>query len=586
MSALMESMNDLRRNCRQWKAFTAEGNCVVLAPPGSGKTKLLTTRLAYDLSNKIAKPQGAACITLTNAASGDLKRRVEELGVERRANLFVGTVHGFALGKIIEPFASVVGRPELERISIASTAQCDQVLADVIDAVFRGEDTRSVPSTIRVNRQRLATDEDWARSGNKVREAALLYEERLHSQGLHDFPELVAIAVDMVEKHETVRRMLVGQYPCLYVDEYQDLAPGLDRLVRALCFDYRVSADLFAVGDPDQAVYAWTGARPELLSELSRHADVQPVELDHNYRCGEEIIRIANLMRIGRPPIVGEQQHDGRVSALRCPGGVADQYRHVVNQVRESVVNGVPLHEIAVLAPQRQQCEAVCGVLRDSGFPAFFRGDAYRLTTVTGLFEASAAWATSGRETSHYRLGGLLRIWRTILGERWERKDDVALTNLLMDAANRATDPAASFVTAVLDCGLRRALKRASLAEEALEVERMIQALSEGELRGLTVRQLAERALKWDRVEVTTMTSSKGLEFDVVLLLAADEQSIPSYLSLNDPQQLEEDRRKFYVSITRARSEVMILYSGFVVTRYSRRIDTAPSRFLREIGLV
>jgi DNA helicase-2/ATP-dependent DNA helicase PcrA len=81
------------------------------------------------------------------------------------------------------------------------------------------------------------------------------------------------------------------------------------------------------------------------------------------------------------------------------------------------------------------------------------------------------------------------------------------------------------------------------------------------------------------------MTSSKGLEFDVVLLAGADEDSIPYYLSVNDPTKLSEDRRKFYVSVTRARDELRVFYSGFVVTPYGRKIHKGPSRFLREVGL-
>jgi DNA helicase-2/ATP-dependent DNA helicase PcrA len=187
VSALSESIADLKTNDRQWEAFGAEGHTVVLAPPGSGKTKLLATRLASDLLNKIPKPQGAACITLTNAAADELRRRVESLGVESRANLFVGTVHGFALGKIIEPFAAVVGRPELAHIAIAGKGQCDQAMREAIAEVLRGEDTRSAESTIKINRQRLATDEDWAKSGVKIREAARRYEDLLHIQGLRDF---------------------------------------------------------------------------------------------------------------------------------------------------------------------------------------------------------------------------------------------------------------------------------------------------------------------------------------------------------------------------------------------------------------
>ena len=112
MSALSESIADLKANPRQWKAFTTEGNCVVLAPPGSGKTKLLTTRMAHDLITSVPPPHGAACITLTNAAADELRRRVDRLGVPPRSTLFVGTVHAFALRQVLIPFAAMLGMPQ------------------------------------------------------------------------------------------------------------------------------------------------------------------------------------------------------------------------------------------------------------------------------------------------------------------------------------------------------------------------------------------------------------------------------------------------------------------------------------------
>jgi DNA helicase-2/ATP-dependent DNA helicase PcrA len=209
---------------------------VVIAPPGSGKTKLLTTRLAYDLANKIPRPHGAACITLTNAAAEELRSRGDQLGIEDRPNLFIGTVHSFALRKIIEPFASVVKRPELAHVSIASDGQCAQAYDEAMsEALGRYEDPKYVRSTIEFNRQRLSSDEEWARSGSVVRQVARLYERKLTDKGLLDFLDIVAIAVELVEKHKVIRRVLTAQYPHLYVDEYQDLAPGLDRhLVRRL----------------------------------------------------------------------------------------------------------------------------------------------------------------------------------------------------------------------------------------------------------------------------------------------------------------------------------------------------------------
>ena len=122
MNPLSASVNELRDNPEQWTALTTEGHCIVLAPPGSGKTKLLATRVAVDLANKIAEPQGAACVTMTNPATGELRDRLGALGGGQRESVFVGTVHSFVLSRIVLPFAAYVGRPELLQVSIASQA--------------------------------------------------------------------------------------------------------------------------------------------------------------------------------------------------------------------------------------------------------------------------------------------------------------------------------------------------------------------------------------------------------------------------------------------------------------------------------
>src|SRR4051812_34801275 len=136
MNALAKARDELRENERQWEAFTTEGHCVVLAPPGSGKTKLLTTRVANDLITKISRPHGAACITLTNAAADELERRLDGIGVDRRSTLFIGTVHSFALTRIVLPFAAVAGYPELARPRIASDAQVDALLAQAVSEFY------------------------------------------------------------------------------------------------------------------------------------------------------------------------------------------------------------------------------------------------------------------------------------------------------------------------------------------------------------------------------------------------------------------------------------------------------------------
>ena len=368
MSKLSESIAALRKNTKQWEAFQAQEHCVVLAAPGSGKTKLLTTRLAYDLLTKIPRPHGAACITLTNPATDELRRRLQDLGVEHRSTLFVGTVHSFALRRILLPFAQIAGRPELTEIRIASKQQQDAAFSQAIGGVFGRNEQRYVRSTIEINRRRLADEAEWARFGDRIRESAHRYEAMLRSQGLIDFDDVVATAVQFVEQHQLIRRALTARYPHFYVDEYQDLAPGLDRLIQALCFDYAVNAELFAVGDPDQAVFGFTGSRPELLTELANRDGVTPVRLDHNYRCGAEIIRIANRMRPGQHEVRGDRD-GGSVGAVYCPDGFDQQCQAAAAAARQAQDRGVPLHEIVAICPTNDQCQQLATMFRRLGLP-------------------------------------------------------------------------------------------------------------------------------------------------------------------------------------------------------------------------
>jgi DNA helicase-2/ATP-dependent DNA helicase PcrA len=582
MSALEQAREELRKNDRQWEAFTSSGHCIVLAPPGSGKTKLLTTRLAEDLLTRIPHPHGAACITLTNAAADELERRLRTLGVPRRSTLFVGTVHGFALARIIAPYARVAGRGELADAVVATDEQRNacfrQALADVYAP---DEDTRYLRSTMD-RRRRLMTDDDaWEHVGPKVPQLIERYEEVLRRRGLIDFDDIVQSAVELVEEHEFIRRALVARFPNLYVDEYQDLAPGLDRLVRALCFDYVVNADLFAVGDPDQSIYGWTGTRPELLQELAQLPHVTPVKLEINYRCGREIIRYSHLA-LGEERQVEGVRDGGTVDAHHCPGGFDAQCIQATVVAEEARAAGVPLEDIAVLCLRNDECAEAARIFREGGLPVFVRGqDEYSVTPTTLFVEALAAWTVLAPGTSGQKLGDLLRRWRALSGTR-EIGPAAALVRTVLEFRSRGREPALSFVSALNGLGLGAALRRRARGEEANALADMMKALDVGGLRERSLGELAERARAIGRVYVTTMSSSKGLEFDLVLMLGLEEGRIPFWASKGP--QLAEERRKFYVSLTRARRAVHLFYSGWHATQYGPRHD-GPSRFLTAIGL-
>jgi DNA helicase-2/ATP-dependent DNA helicase PcrA len=578
MNALAIAREELATNERQWQAFTTEGHCVVLAPPGSGKTKLLTTRLANDLVTRIKRPHGAACITLTNAAADELDRRLDVLGTDRRSTLFVGTVHSFALIRIVLPFAAAGGYPEFSNPQIASDRQVNAALNQAVNEFYGPGEGRYVDSTVKRLRKMMDPDE-WARAGGYVAQVSERFEQILHDQGLIDFDDIIIRAVDLVEGQAFVRRALAARYSHLYVDEYQDLAPGLDRLVRALCFDRTANAELFAVGDPFQSIYGWTGSRPELLSELTQRPGVSVVQLEINYRSGNEIIRISS-QALGEEREIRGLREGGTVTAHQVPEGFDAQLVAAAELIQRYAEGETSYDEVAVLCHSNAECLETADALREAGLPVFVRdNDEYRLTPATLMVEALSAWAVLPRGQSGHRLGELLRRWRGFV-----RDAEVELVRHLVDSRTLGDQPATEFLNALGGLGLRRGLANPSRADDAIEMAKMQRSLASGKLAGLTLAGLAERARALGRVYVTTMSSSKGLEFDVVVMVGIEDGKIPFFNSTG--AALDEDRRKFYVSLTRGRHAVHIFYSGWFQWKRGGPINRdGPSRFLCELGL-
>lgn len=413
MSSLAASIEDLRQNDRQWTAFTATGHVVVMAPPGSGKTKLLATRIAYDLES-LPEPQGIAGITLTNAAAGELRRRVAHLGVRPRPNVFLGTVHSFAIQRILAPFAEVCGRGDVLGRQLATRKQRDRVFREAIGLVYADwEDTRGIRSTVERHRKMLATEDEWALAGPRIAEVSSHFDRILASESLTDFDSLITTAVDLVEENEFVKDLLIAKYPRVYVDEYQDLAPALDRIVRILCLEGRKRALLFAVGDHNQAIYGWTGTRPELLHELSTHPAVTRVELNKNYRCARNIIaRASSLLNIEGVQGVSE---GGIVDAIWCRTGVYEQAERAADIAEQDIAAGTPAHEIGVLCPIGYYSTVAAEVFRRRGIPVCDNSSPYGSSKVSLFIEKLAAWVTYGDSGQGVDFSDLAADWRFLL---------------------------------------------------------------------------------------------------------------------------------------------------------------------------
>lgn len=585
MSRLARAVADLEANPQQWEAFTTQGHCVVLAPPGSGKTKLLTTRLAHDLSSgAIVPPRGAACITMTNEAAGELRRRLRELGVRAQPNLFVGTVHGFALSAIVSPFARASGRQRLARARLASDEQEQAAFRRAVEAQ-RGlqANLEGLPSTMGRVRRLGDYSGDLRLGGPAVADLARRYESELEAAGVYDFNDLMRHAVAMLREHAWLRGMLVATYPRLYVDEYQDLPPSLDELVRLLCLDETEGATLFAVGDPDQAIYGFMGTRPELLHAVAALPDVTRVKLEINYRAGQDLVD-ASLQALGEPRTIRAVAAGGDIVLEPPANGPEDQRRRAVDLVRLAGLEGVPHEQIIVLTHSKHERDLLAQSLRAAGMPVYARTEEdYATTPLTASIEALARY-TALEPPPARALGDLIDEWQAVVPEQLDHQQVTSLVGVL-HRTGRA-DLARDFVEALVPLGLRTVIADPGASHDARQLQRMRTALSaDGALSGLTVAELGERARAPGRVMVATTHGAKGLEFDVVIACDCEERLLPHWKSIrsDDPGQMREERRKFYVMLTRARRRVHFLWSGWRPKKYGGRATTQLSRFVRDL---
>ena len=588
-AAYLRQASDLRENEQQLAAYHSTGHCVVLAGPGSGKTKTLIVKLARVLAEDVRAPRGVACITYSHECARELKRRLEMLNLREAANLFVGTVHGFCLRHLLMPYGRLAGLPVPFPIRVASQRQSIAIHKDIGDRMFGAGHPYKLLDMGRHRRVHLdRASREW-RSAEALASLAEEYEEELRQRGLVDFDDLVIFGEILVARHDWVLPLLKAKFPVLAVDEYQDLGVALHRIVNRLAFDGGVR--LFAVGDPDQSIYGFTGADGSLLMELSRHPDVESIRLEINYRSAGRIIRASELAlgeeRGYRPQ---DPNREATIDFVECPNGISEQAETAVSRIVPAVLDAKPgrcLGDIAILYRDYRVGNVVAEAANTAGI-AFTRVDnaaPYRKCTLTSWVEDCAAWIAGGWREGDPKLKGLLDRWNGFRAgradDRLAREREQAVTRFLWDR-RKGCDSAATFVGAIRSELLDELMAtELSLADQRDQVESMTAALEPGgALAGLDLAGLGRNDGSPEQVNLLTLHSAKGSEFDVVIILGLDLGSLP--WRNEGPDRLRESRRLFYVGLTRARDEVYMLYSGWVDTPRGRR-HWGRSPFLDEL---
>ena len=583
MSDYLRAAVELRTNGSQWAAYEDRGNCVVLAGPGSGKTKVLTVKLARIVREDIRAPRSVACMTYSAECVRELRRRLNRLGIDDSKEMFLGTVHGFCLQHILGPYSHLAGIKLPEPFKVAGIKQQQLLFGRAAkECKIEGSGSGLKLDFDLFRRDNLDT-EAW-QDGDDMARLASAYERLLFEGGMIDFEVMVREAVRAVERHAWLRKCLQARFPVFVVDEYQDLGKALHRMVLALCFDAKVR--LIAVGDPDQSIYGFNGAHPDYLRDLAGSSEVTPYRLTFNYRSSRKIVKVAKAVLAAEVDYQATTDDQGVVSNHGCDGGIEGETKFLVETILPDTLQRRKPGDILITFRTKREGDAVEKELQSAGHEYVKIGSttAYPKAPLTRFVEEVARWCGGGWQVGDPKLSRIVGQWLNLqnaVDPELVREQRVKLVRFMFD--HRGDDVAAStwlteFVQQIMHADVR---ERVNAVGEIESFDSLCAAVgSGGPLERFTVRNLAGQAGSPDHLNLVTLHSSKGTEFPVVVLVGADEGSFPWAKVKADSAEEAEYRRLFYVGISRAQKELYILWSKAVPRDRNCQV---PSRFLREI---
>ncbi|HEY0861488.1 DNA helicase II [Pseudoxanthomonas sp. F37] len=641
VSHLLDDLNPAQRDA----VSAAPGHYLVLAGAGSGKTRVLTHRIAWLNEVHGVPAHGILAVTFTNKAAGEMRARADVQLRNGSRGMWIGTFHGLA-HRLLRLHWQEAKLPETFQVLDSDDQQ--RLVKRVVQAMELDEG-KYPPKQLTwwINEQKdegrrpehiqPAPNDDWL---DVRRQVYAGYQERCDRAGLVDFAELLLRAHELLRDTPALLAHYRTRFREILVDEFQDTNAIQYAFVRVLAGD---TGHVFVVGDDDQSIYGWRGAKVENMQQFLRdHPSARTIRLEQNYRSSANILGAANAVIAHNPGRIGKQlwtdTGDGEPIDLYAAYNEMDEARFVVERIRQWVRDGGSLGDAAILYRSNAQSRAFEEALLSEQLPyrvyggmRFFERaeikDALAYLRLVANRGDDAAFEravnTPARGIGERTLDEVRRLARNARVSLWGA---AMLATQGTELAGRARNALAAFMalveqlageTAELDLAERvdHVLVRSGLREHwakesrgGLDSESRTENLDElvsvasrfvrridddDATEGMSelVAFLSYAALEAgegqveageDGVQLMTLHSAKGLEFPLVFLAGLEEGLFPSNRSLDESGRLEEERRLAYVGITRARQKLVLTYAE-ARRLHGQDMYGIPSRFLREI---
>lgn len=646
ISHLLNSLNDAQRQA----VTAAPGQQLVLAGAGSGKTRVLVHRIAWLVEVEKASPWSILSVTFTNKAAAEMRQRIEQLLGISPQGMWVGTFHGLA-HRLLRAHWREAGLAE--QFQILDSDDQLRVVKRVIRELGLDENQwapRQAQWWINGQKDEGLRPQHIQAAGDLFLTTMLriytAYEQACARAGVVDFAELLLRSLELWRDNQPLREQYQARFKHMLVDEFQDTNAVQYAWLRLIAGN---SPSLMVVGDDDQSIYGWRGARIENIQQFQQdYPSAELIRLEQNYRSTATILKAANALITNNAGRMGKELWtdgtDGEPIALYAGFNEQDEARFIVDRISEAIGEGMSRSEIAILYRSNAQSRVLEEALLRAAIP-------YRIYGGQRFFERAEiknAMAYMRLVANRGDDGALERIINTPtrgIGDKTlevlrqhARQQDVSMWQAgceLIDhkgLPGRAANAVQAFMQLIEQLTERVAgVPLYSMAQQVIEhsgllafhekekgekaqarvenLEELVSAarafenemVDEEEEGDVLLAFLAHASLEAgetqadrfeDSVQLMTLHSAKGLEFPLVFLTGVEEGLFPHKMSLEEPGRLEEERRLAYVGITRAMQQLIItwaetrrLYGSETFNKVSRFVREIPAELIREVRL-